>query len=132
MTERCEKNYEQWNKLKKKLNKITKYPTIKEGDIWWCAVGANIGIEIDGKSERFSRPVLIYKKLSREGFMAIPLTSKNKAGSWYVNFVFLDKTQTAALCQASVMSASRLYTKIGQIPKSDFDKVKEGFRRLYL
>ena len=26
-------------------------PAIKEGEIWWCAMGENIGVEINGKNE---------------------------------------------------------------------------------
>ena len=64
---------------------------------------------------------LIMKKLSRFGFMGIPLTSQEKSGSWYAEFEFLGKKEFAAVCQARTMSVSRLYAKIGQIPKSDLD-----------
>lgn len=126
-----EKHFEEWIKLKEKLHFGASAPQISEGDIWWCGIGENVGVEINGKSDRFSRPVLVMKKLSSQGFMGIPLTSQEKTGSWYAKFVFLGKNEYAALCQAKVMSASRLYSKIGQIPKTDLNIVKKAFHELY-
>ena len=125
------KHFKEWIGLKEKIHFSNSAPKINEGDIWWCGCGENVGIEINGKSSRFSRPVLIMKKLSRQGFMGIPITSQEKTGSWYAEFTFLGKSQYAAVCQARVMSASRLYSKIGQIPKTDLDIVKDAFHKLY-
>ena len=107
------------------------FRTVKGGEIWWCAVGENVGVEINGKNEEFSRPVLVLKKLSKYGFMGIPLTSQEHVGSWYVEFVFQDKKQTAVLAQARVISVFRLYKKMGTVPNSDLEMVKRGFRKLY-
>lgn len=74
---------------------------------------------------------MVLKKLSKFGFMAVPLTSKPKEGSWYVNFEFLGITGAAAICQARVMSVSRLYNRMGRLPESDLQKVKDGFHKLY-
>ena len=49
----------------------------------------------------------------------------------YTKFIFLDKEQYAAICQARVMSALRLYSKIGQIPLSDLNVIKGAFINLY-
>lgn len=126
-----EKRFVEWIGLKEKLHFGNSAPRISEGDIWWCGLGENVGIEINGKSSRFSRPVLIMKKLSHQGFMGIPLTSREKTGSWYAKFEFLGKDEYAAVCQARVISSSRLYSKMGQIPKSDLDIVKTAFHKLY-
>lgn len=126
-----EKHFLEWINLKEKLHYGSSAPKISEGDIWWCGFGENIGVEINGKSSRFSRPVLVMKKLSRFGFMGVPLTSQEKTGSWYARFEFLGKAEFAAICQARVMSVSRLYSKIGQIPKSDLEIVRTAFRKLY-
>ena len=126
-----EKRFEEWNNLKTNLHFAGNFPAVKEGQVWWCAVGENIGVEINGKNSVFSRPVLVLKKLSRFGFMGVPLTSREHNGSWYVSFYFKDKTQYAALAQARVFSVSRLYTKIGMLPDSDLKIVKDGFRELY-
>ncbi len=127
-----EKHFDEWNEIKKLRHSSGRIPVIKDGEIWWCAMGENVGVEINGKNESFSRPVLVLKKLSRFGFMGIPLTSREYEGSWYVGFVFRDKKQTAALAQARVMSVSRLYERMGVTTRGDFQKVKDGFGKLYL
>lgn len=126
-----EKHFGEWIELKEKLHFGNSAPKVSDGDIWWCGFGENVGIEINGKNSRFSRPVVVMKKLSRYGFMGVPLTSQEKTGTWYAEFEFLGKKEFAAVCQARVMSVSRLYTKIGQIPKSDLDTIKEAFHKLY-
>lgn len=108
-----------------------KVPKTSEGDIWWVAVGENVGIEINGKSKYFSRPVLVFKKLSHLGFMGIPLSTQIHEGSWYSSFIFQKRKICAVLSQARTFCAARLYSRIGQIADSDMKIIKEGFRKLY-
>lgn len=103
-----------------------------EGEIWWCGVGKNVGVEIAGKNIAFSRPVLVYKKLNRISFLAIPLSTKKKQGSWYIPFRFRGKNETAVLSQIKIMSVYRLYDKIGEVDETDFAKIKKGFINLYV
>ena len=63
--------------------------------------------------------------------MGIPLTSKAKAGSWFVNFELLDVRQTAVISQARSLSVFRLYNKIGELPKDDFARIKKELVKLY-
>ncbi len=125
------KRFLEWIGLKEKLHSLQSYPHITEGDIWWCAFGENIGIEINGKNKPFSRPVFVHKKLSREGFMGIPLTSQPKSGSWFVPFDFKGKKIVANLAQARVLSVKRLYDKMGELDEEDITRIKAGFISLY-
>ena len=127
-----EKRFDEWNIVKSKLHKNGKLPSIKEREVWWCSVGENIGTEINGKKERFNRPVLVFRKLSRFGFIGIPLTSKNKDKfpEWYAKFTFKDTTEWAALCQIRYFSASRVHNKMGSISKSDFQTISEALNGL--
>ena len=81
-----EEIFDNWNLLKKKLNSKNKFPSILEGEVWWCSLGKNVGVEINGKNANFTRPILIVKKLSSVGFIGVPLTSQIKnwppAGNW--------------------------------------------------
>lgn len=123
-----------WFPLKEQKHnaKPEKIPKVTEGEVWWLAVGENVGVEINGKSEYFSRPVLVFKKLSHLGFMGVPLSTKGHNGSWYVNFSFQESEVCAVLSQAKTFSAARLYNRLGQITEDDMAKVKNGFRSLYL
>lgn len=125
------KNFLEWIGLKEKVHNSLGPKLFKEGDIWWCAVGENVGIEINGKGKMFSRPALVYKKLSREGFMAIPLSTKIKKGSWYIEITFQSKKHSANISQARILSTSRMYKKMGELDEKDFQKIKSGFLRLY-
>lgn len=126
-----EKHFDEWIILKEKLHFDGKVPSIREGQVWWCSLGENVGAEINGKNERFTRPVLILRKLSTLTFMGIPLTSQPKTGSWYQGFTFLGKREYAALCQARVTSVSRLHSKLGELPDNDLGLVRRAFLRLY-
>jgi mRNA interferase MazF len=86
------KKFLEWIGLKEKIHNKKSVPLyFNEGEIWWCAVGENIGIEINGKGKLFSRPVFVYKKLSKDGFLGIPLTTQEKKGSWFIEIDFKDK-----------------------------------------
>ena len=124
--------FNRWNIVKQKLHLLNNIPLITEGEMWWCAVGKNIGVEIMGKNVAFSRPVIIFKKLDRYSFMAIPVSTKQKSGSWYVPFIFKNKNEVAVLSQIKIMSASRLYDKMGELDDADFLKIKDGFKKLYV
>lgn len=130
--EQNNKDFLAWMGLKENIHNVGRTPAIKEGEIWWAAVGENVGVEINGKNDVFSRPVLVFKKLSRYGFMAIPLTSQKHKGDWYIPFRFKKKISIASLAQARTMSVSRLYRRMGTIPDTDLELVREGFRKLYL
>lgn len=125
---------EDWFLIKEKKHntKTYKIPKIDNGEVWWLAVGENVGIEINGKSEYFSRPVLVFKKLSHLGFMGIPLSTQKHRGSWYVDFRFQNREVYAALSQAKVFSTARLYNRLGQIAEDDMEKIKNGFSKLYI
>ena len=47
-------------------------------EIWWCVLGQNIGVEIYGKWDTFSRPILILKKIGKYGFIGLPSTTKHE------------------------------------------------------
>lgn len=70
--------FDEWNEVKKKLDKKTGNSLFREGQIWWCSVGQNVGSETYGKGKIFARPVLVFKRLSAQLFIGIPLTTKQK------------------------------------------------------
>jgi len=70
-----EKRFSEWIERKERIHDVGRLPAISEREVWWVAVGENVGIEINGKSGRFSRPVLIYKsaigQISKADFRAV-------------------------------------------------------------
>src|SRR3989344_3395760 len=127
------KQFLEWIKLKESLHESgAKVPLFKDGEVWWCAVGENIGIEMNGKSKKFSRPVYIFKKLSNDGFLGIPLSTKIKFGTWYVPIIHRSINSVAMISQIRVISSKRLLEKYGELDQKDISKIKDGFYNLYL
>ncbi len=126
------KRFLEWIGIKQKLdgNDYTP-PHVREGDLWWCAIGENVGVEISGKGQGFTRPVIILKKFGRFSFFGIPTTTKIRDGTWYVSFVHKGVKETAILSQARVFSYKRLDKKMGVLDEADFKKVKEAFASLF-
>ncbi len=121
------KRYLQWHSIKERIENLnSSYIYFKERDIWWCHLGANVGMEQDGKSEFFIRPVLIFKKLSRNTCLIIPLSTQVKSGSHY--FFLLSESnviRTATLAQIRMIDIKRLRDRIDLISKLEFGFIKE-------
>ena len=99
--------------------------------MWFCALGANIGFEQDGRGEGFLRPVLILKKFNNEIFWALPMTKNIKQGTYYVTVSFRENEQsTLVLSQIRLADAKRLIYKAGTIKQQDFEIIKERIRQL--
>lgn len=75
--------FDLWNEKKKYLDSSERNLLFKEGEIWWCSMGINIGEEVYGKGKEFRRPAVILKKLSRNTCIILPTTSQKRVGSWY-------------------------------------------------
>lgn len=118
-----EKKFDEWNIEKQRLHSFGRKPDIKNGEVWWCSMGENIGVEINGKGSSFMRPVLVIRKLSKASFIGIPLTSQLHSGSWYVHFRFKSRDEYAVLAQVRTFSVRRLYRKMGSLDDSDMRKV---------
>jgi len=82
-----EKPFERWNEVKSDLNRRGSQ-LFQEQEIWWCALGVNVGSEQDGKHGLFERPVLIFRKFNRELFWGLPMTGTVRHGKYYFNFRF--------------------------------------------
>lgn len=124
--------YDQWNAVKKGLELEDKVAFFKQGQLWWLSVGYNIGTEVYGKGSRFTRPVLVLKKISGRQFLGVPLTSKTKeVSSWYCTFLHNGKEMTAMLYQARVFDKKRFLKLIGQIDDTDLLKVRMQFQDLF-
>jgi mRNA-degrading endonuclease toxin of MazEF toxin-antitoxin module len=131
MNQNGKKDFDGWIEIKKEIHFKGSIRTIKEGEIWWCKIGENVGKEICGKGKDFLRPVLIVRKLNKYSFIGVPLTSKEHEGDWYKKFKFKNKDEFAVLAQVENVSVHRLHYKMGEVPQSDLDAVLVGLRQLF-
>ena len=121
----------EWCKLKILLwNKQSKV-IFKQRDIWWCSLGINIGEEMYGKGDKFTRPVLIFRKFTSNSFLGLPITKQEKQGSWYVEITIHSENRWVMLNQARVLDKKRLTNRVGALDDSDFSRVKERFLEFY-
>jgi hypothetical protein len=56
-------------------------PFVAERDLCWASLGQNVGSEVNGKSDRFSRPVLIMRKLAHRFYLVAPTTTREREGT---------------------------------------------------
>ena len=118
-------SFDAWNTLKKRLNKKEKIIKFSNGNIYFMSIGKNIGYESYGKDQLFLRPVLVYKKLSKTTFLGIPLTSKQREGSYYFSFNYKkDKTSTAMFNQIRVFDIRRSEYLSGSINKNIYKSLE--------
>ena len=128
-----EKRFEEWINLKGKLHgKNNDPPRVKKGDIWWTSIGENIGFEINGKSQLFTRPVIILKKMMYGLYFVIPTTTKIKNRPWLVPFRHRSLDMVACIHHARPIDYRRLSSCIGEINESDFARIKAAFRNYFL
>ena len=73
--------FNEWNNLKQEIQDKEITINIKEKNIYFLSLGQNIGTESYGKGDKFLRPVIVFKKLGKNYFLGIPLTSKVKDGN---------------------------------------------------
>ena len=107
-------DFDKWNEIKKKIDLaqsiVDRFP--KEGEVWMCAVGRNIGVEQNGAGDNFSRPVLIVKKFNNSMFWVIPLSTKQKKFDFYFNYTDPNKEKVSViLAQLKLISIRRLSVK---------------------
>jgi mRNA-degrading endonuclease toxin of MazEF toxin-antitoxin module len=107
------KDFDKWNKIKQKIDTNDRKLFYYEKEVWWVAMGVNVGSEQDGKGEMFVRPVLIYKKTRGGLFIGIPLTSTLKDDSIHIAFYFEYGLHTALIFQLKSYDSKRLTQKNG-------------------
>jgi mRNA interferase MazF len=135
-----EKDFDQWNGVKKELQFRKSIPFFEEREVWWCSMGANVGWEQDGKGASFSRPVLILRKFVIPNkkdpthplagmFWAVPLTTQNRKGFFYrpVHFKLNQEmvTRIAILSQIRLFDSKRLEEKMGTISEKNCADIKK-------
>ena len=121
-----EKDFDKWNMKKKKLDKNKRDLLFKEGEIWWCSFGVNIGEEVYGKGENFRRPVVILKKLSHNSCIVMPTSTKKREGSWYHYLYVQDKDRFVLMHQIRFISGNRLYVRESTLSRDEFAALKKS------
>jgi mRNA interferase MazF len=130
-----EKDFDTWNTKKKEIEtKNDDEPKVyfQKREIWWCALGKNVGYEQDGKGESFERPVLIFRKFNKHIFLGIPLTTrpKNLKLPFYLKMTGAETESTAILSQIRLLSSKRLIRHVETVSPKLFHSIKDRLRSI--
>jgi len=133
-----EKDFDEWNSIKKGIDAMSRRVFAHPREVWWCALGVNVGVEVDGKHGNFERPVLIVRVYNKHSMLVLPITTKEKRDGFHtaVRLVVRNAGTGAEvtrdvyvkLTQARVISTQRLLRKVDMLEKSMFEKVLAAFR----
>lgn len=116
-----EKDFDRWNNQKKIISSTAGTALFHEREIWWCALGANVGFEQDGGKEDFERPVVILKKFNLDACLIVPLTAQPKKGKYYLTLGKIEQREaTAVLSQIRFIDRKRLTNKICTLDEDIF------------
>lgn len=122
-----QKDFIAWHAVKAAIHSKTKTVGYKEREVWWFALGHNVGCEEDGKGTDFTRPVLIVRGFSSALFWGLPLSTTNKRGIYYYPFTNAKGTTSVALLsQLRAFDTKRLIVKQEMINATDFAAIKRS------
>jgi mRNA-degrading endonuclease toxin of MazEF toxin-antitoxin module len=116
------KRFDEWNAYCKSLDSSEFKGFFYEREVWWCALGVNVGSEQDGKNENFERPVLVLRKIRHDLLTIIPLTSKITDHDYRITALVAGQTSQLLISQVRTVSSKRLLRRIGRIRISVFQK----------
>jgi mRNA interferase MazF len=120
------KDFDRWNNSKKKINQKSHVVNFHEREIWWCAIGLNIGSEQDSDSGDFSRPVIIVKKFTERIFWGVPLTTTIVTGSSFrIPFNLNGIKNDMLVMQMRTFDKSRLVRRMGTLGEPEFARLCE-------
>lgn len=127
-----DKDVQGWGDYQQELEKRSKpRRPFQEGQIWRCALGHNVGTEIDGKSQRYWRPVVIVRKFYDDFFIGVPLTRTSKNHPFYIPVTVKEKTSYAVVAQLRALDARRLQQYISKLTATEADAVQSAVISLF-
>ncbi len=123
------KDFDNWNAKKKELHDRPAGPFYHEREVWWCALGINVGFEQDGTGKNYDRPVLIVHGFNAHVFFGVALTGKSKRGRYYLPVGKIEGREASAiLSQVRLIDSKRLVHKMGTLDEPLFEKVCEALK----
>jgi mRNA interferase MazF len=131
------KDFENWHKVKQSLNKremevdLSDESKLRNGEIRWANIGVNIGSEIDGKGNIFTRPVIVLHLIGKNSALVVPLSTKveQRAGYFYIEV----RGERVCYCinQIKVISVKRLQERISKLTSDKILEVKNNLKKFY-
>ena len=121
-------DYDDWNMVKQHLQASEGEILFREGEVWWCHIGLNLGYELYGKGDKFWRPVVILQKHNRHTFLGLPMGSTVKENKFYYPLHVRGREGCVRFDQARVLSAKRLANRMIKLPSHQFAALRQAYR----
>lgn len=125
------KDFDNWNKTKKRVDIEERDVSIRAGEIRWVSFGVNVRSEIDGKGESFTRPALILHVIGSHLALVVPMSTKIRDIAGYVPFEW--KGTRTALCvhQIRIVSQKRILSRKGRISFGRIKTIKQEITKFF-
>jgi len=125
------KNFDKWNAKKKEIHRSGKSPFYNEREVWWCALGANVGFEQDGTGKNFDRPIVVIRGFSKNIFLGLALTGKKREGKYYFYLGEIEgRDSSAILSQLRLIDSKRLVRKMETLNEDKFKALKDVLKKV--
>jgi mRNA interferase MazF len=125
------KDFDSWNEQKKQANNRKEAPFCHDREVWWCALGVNVGSEQDGSGDGYRRPVLVLKGLSTVTCLVIPLTTSTRHHPLRPSVGTIEgKDAHALISQMRVVDTKRLVRKVGYLERTIFEEIRKAVREM--
>jgi mRNA-degrading endonuclease toxin of MazEF toxin-antitoxin module len=118
------KDFDGWNEIKKQIDRRYSAPEFREGDVWWCQLGVNVGFEENGKNTLVERPVLILRKYGKELFFGLPMTSNQKNTRFYYSLAPGRRKGAVILSQGRALSPRHLLRRLFFLSSEELQRIQ--------
>jgi len=126
-----EKDFDKWNKEKKRIHTTEENRFYKAREIWWCSVGVNVGFEQDGTSGKFQRPVLVLKGFSRQVCWIVPLTTSQKKNPYHIKIGKIEGKESFVITsQLRLIDTKRFTDRLAILDEDKFEEIRKAVRFL--
>jgi mRNA interferase MazF len=125
------KDFDNWNLIKKEINRNERQIFIRAGEIRWVVMGVNVGSEIDGKGPSFTRPALILHVIGSHLAFIVPLSTKLRSVVGYIPFQWHSSPVSLCIHQIRVISQKRILSRKGRIARSKLRYIKQEILKFY-
>ena len=125
------KDFDKWNEFKKHTDNSDTKVSIRAGEIRWISFGVNVGSEIDGKGESFTRPGLILHVIGSHLAFVAPLSTKIKEVAGYLPFDWKGTKTAICIHQIRTISQKRVLSRKGRISEDKLKAIKDEIIKFY-
>ncbi len=125
------KDFDKWNGVKKRIHSEDLKVSIRAGEVRWVSCGVNVGSEIDGKGESFTRPMLVVHVVGSALALVVPFSTKLKEVAGYLPFEFQGKKISLCVHQMRIISQRRILARKGRISDNRLRQVKSEIKKFF-